>query len=251
MNKYIQVLILLTSLFSTTCFANVETWLGRFAEIPAAPHFISKVDGQVHPINKFKAATWAIPIGLYREVMQRDPEFPISYGIDDIQEVKDAWDANPWLPVVFLLPEDRDLLLSELRKILARPGLDLPDDYELEYMQVGRKKKPDGSYGDIHETLYYFGDDPTEVENRAWINTNSSYQCHGVKDAFRGELEKHTNPFGQINFIGNVFKPSRDGWCRGGCFSADAESCAANFRRKIEGRSGLVGLWVIERIASD
>ncbi len=179
------------------------------------------------PLRSFKISDTPISIGLYHAMMGHYPDLSQSHWPSDPGE-RDAlrvrWQANPDLPLTNTTVAEDQAFIAALN---ARTGrhFRLPSASEVEYSIRGR------SQGAITTTRYHFGDDDHEVPNRAWIDSNSGDQAHGVREPLPGRtLENSKNSFGLIHPIGNVCVRSAEGVVRGGSFADFGEFTQSSFR---------------------
>jgi hypothetical protein len=165
------------------------------------------------------AKTW---IGLYREVMGYYPDLQQVQGLSGQQraDILHRWEANPDLPLTYTTLAEDNAFAAELNR---RSGRNFRVMRNLEVELVIRGKKPNGV--GITSTHHYFGNNRNEVQNHAFISSNSGDQAHGVHEHPPGAV---ANSLG-IYPLGNVWIRDSRGAIRGGGFNSDARCAESGF----------------------
>lgn len=175
----------------------------------------------IRPMPKFRAAEAKTPIGLYHAVMGRFPDLTLAPLIEqDRLEIIATWAENLDLPLTYTTTSE-DIEFSETLSRITGRHFTIMNDSQNEYSIRGRHLDPDGQpTGAITSSIYFFGDDASEVPNHAFIQDNplTINRPHGVHEIPTGKDHLYKNSFGLIHPIGNVWSRSIEGITRGAFF---------------------------------
>lgn len=204
-----------------------EQFLSEFVLLPSvsqkeATELVQKLGAGntriVKAIPTFGAQLTDVSIGQFRAFLKRNPELPHSLSEEKKAEILKTWDQDEDLPATYGTLADQ----YELADVASRDSgreIQVSEPDQDEYMRRGRIKNPDGSFGPISTSRFYFGDFKEsdeeeiteEIRKRAWVDHSG---IQGVHKMVRPGVNDH--PFGLVNIIGNVFKRASDGSTSGG-----------------------------------
>ena len=231
-----------------------DQFFKEFVNIPAvtqeeAHQLVQTIgeDTRIHQaIPAFRAQMTDVSIGQFRAFLHRDPELPDFLSAEQKAEIKRQWDENGDLPATYVNLADQQAF-AQAASLASGKRIIVPEDEKSEYMRRGRQKNPDGSFGPITTTRFYFGNAENDVLKRGWFYSNSGNRAHGVHEIVGPEAKDH--PFGLINIVGNVYKRASDGSIRGGAFSSLPWHAESGIRRG--GVAGSRGNFVGFRVAEE
>ena len=193
------------------------------------------------PMPAFGAAVTKNTVGLYKAVWGRYPDLTQcfsrqlerNFNPKEAREKYQYWDKHPLMPLICTTSKEDEAfaakLTEEYNRVIApvtghKRNFTIMSGPQNEYTRRGRT-----SSGQIITTAFFFGDDFTQLENYAFIDSNSGDTAHNVNEdppSFNPKL--HSHPFGVKQILGNILERDSLGVSRGGAFNYDARGLRPN-----------------------